>query len=55
MYSVIVVKNKKYIFAPFLLRKQTIRFSANGIFLPYITATALVTQLNMQRKPMFYQ
>jgi len=39
----------------FLLWKQTNRFSAIGIFLLYITATALVTQLIMQRKMMFYQ
>ena len=51
---VIVLRNIKKT-SYFLLWKQTLRFSAIGIFLLYITATALVTQLIMQRKVMFYQ
>jgi len=53
---IIVVRNKKTTyFHVFALKKKTIRFSAIGIFLLYITATALVTQKIMQRKTMFYQ
>jgi len=52
---IIVVRNKKPTYFHCLLWKQTIRFSAIGIFLLYITATALVTQKIMQRKLMFYQ
>ena len=39
-----VARNKKTTYFEFNLGKQTIRFSAIGIFILYITATALVTQ-----------
>ena len=52
---IIVIRNKTTTSFHFFALKTDIRFPAIGIFLLYVTATALVTQQIMQRKTMFYQ